>query len=95
MALSDASTFAPPPGTSSQLPSTNWIFCSGSPIRELTSTGRWPAISDCSAILAARSAVRADLFADLMEANVAIASTRVPPAVASDAAVAQSVTRES
>ena len=39
----------------------------------------------------AASATRADRFADLMEANVAIASTSVPMAVANEAMVAQSV----
>src|SRR3954462_14031461 len=53
--------------------------------RELVSSGRRPASSD-------RSAVRAALFAERTEANVAAASTRVPPAVASDEIVTQSAT---
>jgi hypothetical protein len=40
----------------------------------------------------ARSVVRAARFADRTEANVARASTSVPPAVASAETVAQSVT---
>jgi len=42
-----------------------------------------------------RSAILADRFAERIEANVATASTRVPPAVARDATVAQSVTHRS
>jgi hypothetical protein len=44
-----------------------------------------------AAILAARSALRADRFAERTDANVATASTKVPPAVASEATVVQSV----
>jgi len=79
----------------SSCPSVNWRSCSGSSSREVTSSGRWPASSDRSAVRAARSAVLADRFAERIEANVATASTRVPPAVATDATVAQSVTLRS
>jgi hypothetical protein len=42
-----------------------------------------------------RSADRAERFAERTDANVAIASTRVPPAVANAEIVAQSVTGQS
>jgi hypothetical protein len=47
--------------------------------------------ADCSAVRAARSAARAEWFAERTDAKVAIASTRVPTAVASDAIVAHSI----
>ena len=59
-------------------------FSGWSVMRVGTSTGRMPASS-------ARSVTRADRLADRTDANVASASTRVPPAVASEATVAQSV----
>jgi hypothetical protein len=46
-------------------------------------------------VRAARSEIRAERFADRMEAKVATASTRVPPAVASEAIVDHSVTHRS
>ena len=67
----------------------------GSPCREFISNGRWPASSDCSAVRAERSEIRAERFAERMEAKVATASTSVPPAVASEAIVNQSVTHRS
>jgi hypothetical protein len=54
--------------------------------RDGISTGLRPANND-------RSATRADRFADLTELNVATASTNVPPAVASEEMVTQSVTK--
>ena len=86
------SNAAVPPSAVSHSPSGYWIFCLGSCSREFTSSGRCAASSERSAVRAARSAVRAERFADRMEANVATASTRVPPAVASDATVDQSIT---
>ena len=59
--------------------SPNMIF------RDVISSGRIPACSERSAVLAAR-------FADRTDANVAIASTRVPAAVPSDASVSQFAT---
>ena len=49
------------------------------------------AISVRSAVRAANSETRADRFAGRIEANVATASTSVPPAVATDAQVDHSV----
>ena len=74
---------ARPPGTWTQCWSWKPTFCGGSSIRDGTSTGRIPASS-------ARSVARADRFADRTAANVAAASTSVPPAVASDEIVVQS-----
>lgn len=56
--------------------------------------GRSPAISDGSAIRAARSALLADPFDDLTEPKVAAASTSVPKAVASADAVTQALIAE-
>src|SRR5256714_15087985 len=61
-------------------------FCSGSPWRDVTSSGRIPARSERSAARAARLAERTD-------ANVAPARTRVPPAVAREEIATQSATR--
>ena len=60
---------------------------SGSTSREPLKSGRIPAWS-------ARSATRAERFEDHTETNVAIASARVPAAVASAEIVAQSATPE-
>jgi hypothetical protein len=96
---SATSRVAVPPATLRNLPSRNWIFCSGSCNRELLSSGRSAAISerspmraDCSATRAARSAARAEWFVERTDAKVAIASTGVLTAVASYATVAHSVT---
>ena len=63
------------------------IFCSGStPSRDWTSSGR-----RCS--WSASSAIRAERLDERTAANVATASTSVPPAVASDEIVAQSAIR--
>src|SRR6478736_7297611 len=75
-----------PPSTRNHRCSTNGTFSTGSSRRDPTSTGRIPASS-------ARSATRADRFDDRTAENVASASTSVPPAVASDEIVAQSVIR--
>jgi hypothetical protein len=58
-------------------------FLIGSWSRDGTSSGCSPTMSD-------RSAARAARLAERTEANVEMASTRVPPAVASDAMVPQS-----
>src|SRR5207302_1227646 len=83
---SPTSAVAEPPSTWSHLPSWNPIFCSGSSRREGSSSGRRPAITETSATRAAR-------FAERTDAKVAPASTRVPPAVASDEIVTQSAIR--
>src|SRR5207237_2300075 len=75
----------PPPGTTNHFASVKPIFCSGSPWRDVTSSGRIPARSERSAALAARLAERTD-------ANVAPARTRVPPAVAKEEIATQSAT---
>ena len=62
------------------------IFCVGASSRDGRSNGRIPICIEYSATRAARCAERT-------EANVAIARMSVPPAVASDATVAQSVIR--
>jgi len=62
------------------------IFSGGSWGRAVSNNGLRPANSDCSATRAAR-------FADRVAENVAIASTSVPPAVASEATVDQSAIR--
>src|SRR3954447_863694 len=72
-----------PPSTRSQWPSAKPIFCVGSSRRELTRIGRR---CSCSAV----SAMRAERLAERTDANVATASTRVPPAVASEEIVTQS-----
>jgi hypothetical protein len=64
------------------------IFCSGSSKREGANTGR-----RCSR--SASSASLVEFLADRTAAKVAIASTSVPPAVASEDMVAQSVARGS
>ena len=59
------------------------ILCLGSSSRDWTSSGRrcsWSAIS----------AIRAERFDERTAANVATASTSVPPAVASEEIVTQS-----
>src|SRR5947209_2657119 len=84
MAPSPLSATAAPAGSLTHFPSTNPTFCSGSaPNREVTSSGRSPSSSDCSATRAAR-------FADRTEANVATARMSVPAAVASAEIVTQS-----
>ncbi|MGI8752408.1 MAG: hypothetical protein ACR2MN_08875 [Acidimicrobiales bacterium] len=60
-------------------------FSGGSCHREGISTGRNPICMDSSA-------VRAALLADRTDANVATANTKVPPAVAREEIVTQSVT---
>src|SRR5437588_3583987 len=75
---------ARPPTTFAQWRSTHMILSPGSSRRDGPRTGRNPASS-------ARSAVRADWLLERTEENVAAASTRVPPAVASEEIVAQSV----
>jgi hypothetical protein len=65
--------------------SPNMIFCVRSCSRDVISSGRIPASSERSAALAAR-------FADRTDANVAMASTRVPAAVPTDASVSQFAT---
>src|SRR6185312_12709188 len=59
------------------------IFSAGSSSREGTNTGRRRASN-------ARSAIRAERFAERVAPNVAKASTRVPAAVPTSAMVAQS-----
>src|SRR2546423_8064132 len=76
--------WAVPPG-SENLRSTNVTSSAGSSAREGTSTGRSPIIND-------RSATRAERLAERPAANVAMARTRAPPAVASDEIVTQSAT---
>src|SRR3954463_4055821 len=73
-----------PPSTRNQRCSENGTFSTGSVRRDPTSTGRIPANR-------LRSATRAERFDDRTAENVASASTSVPPAVASDEIVAQSV----
>jgi len=84
MLPSTSSMEALPPLSFDQWSSTHMILSDGSSSRDGTSTGRSPASN-------ARSAVRAARLAERTEANVPTASTRVAPAVASDAIVAQSV----
>src|SRR5947207_11551299 len=84
MASSDTSTAPCPPGTFTHRLSAKPTFCSGSWARDGTSSGRIPASS-------VRSATRAARLADRTDTNVATASTNVPTAVASEAAVAQSI----
>ena len=60
------------------------IFWTGSSSRDWVKTGRRCSCNACSEI-------RAERFDDRTAANVAIASTRVPAAVASEEIVAQSV----
>jgi hypothetical protein len=66
-------------------PSWKKIFCTGSDSRDGMSIGRI-CTSSCS------WATLADRFADRTDENVAIASTSVPPAVASDATVSMLTT---
>src|SRR5436190_9639381 len=84
MASSVASAAARPPSTLSDLLSLNATFSGGSWRRDGTSTGRMLANR-------ARSVTRAERLDDRTAANVAPASTSVPPAVASAEIVAQSV----
>src|SRR5215467_1674909 len=65
------------------MPSWKPALTEGSSEREGTSSGRWPASSDCSATRAAR-------FAERTEATVTPARTSVPPAEASAEIVTQS-----
>src|SRR6185436_5454054 len=62
-------------------------FCTGSSASDGTSSGRIPVSS-------ASSATRAERFDTRTAENVATASTRVPPAVASEEIVCQSATEE-
>src|SRR5581483_7802762 len=82
-ASSVASATARPPSTFTQWSSTKPTFCGGSWNREGASTGRMDASS-------ARSVVRAARLPDRTAANVAAASTSVPPAVANEEIVDQS-----
>lgn len=82
------SAAAPCAGTVKICPSPKRTRWGGSSSFDGTSTGRRPTSSDCSA-------TRADRFADRTELNVATASTRVPPAVASEEIVTQSAIAES
>src|SRR5690349_3273459 len=74
-----------PPGTENQTSSWKPAFTTGSSSREGTSSGRWPASSDCSATRAARLAERTD-------PTVTPARTSVPPAEARAEIVTQSAT---
>src|SRR3954451_15469257 len=85
MASSDSSTEPPPPGTMNHLPSTKPTFCDSSCNRDGISRGRCVASSD-------RSATRDERLAERTDANVAPASTSVPPAVARAEIVTQSAT---
>src|SRR3954451_2248122 len=85
MASSDSSTEPPPPGTMNHLPSTKPTFCDSSCNRDGISRGRCVASSD-------RSATRDERLAERTDANVAPASTNVPPAVARAEIVTQSAT---
>src|SRR3954454_5514621 len=85
MASSDSSTDPPPPGTMNHLPSTKPTFCDSSCNRDGISRGRCVASSD-------RSATRDERLAERTDANVAPASTNVPPAVARAEIVTQSAT---
>src|ERR1700690_1334630 len=73
-----------PPVALTQCSSTNMSFCTGSSRRDWTSNGRR---CSCSAV----SAMRAERFAERTAANVATASTSVPPPVTSEEIVGQSV----
>src|SRR5512132_4702881 len=84
MTPSTTSTVARPPSRREWWPSTHRTLISGSSSREGISSGRSPTWRACSA-------TRADRLADRTEAKVAAASTRVPPAVASEEIVTQSV----
>ncbi len=75
-----------PPSTRNQCWSKNETFSGGSWRRDATSSGRSPASSEPSAARAARLAERTD-------ANVAMPSTSVPPAVANEEISAQSIGR--
>src|SRR5512132_4171764 len=83
MTPSTTSTVARPPSRREWWPSTHRTLISGSSSREGISSGRSPTWRACSA-------TRADRLADRTEAKVAAASTRVPPAVASEEIVTQS-----
>src|SRR5436190_7804130 len=88
MASSVASAAPRPPSTLSHLLSLNPTFSGGSWRRDGTSTGRMLANR-------ARSVTRAERLADRTAANVAPASTSVPPAVASAEIVTQSALNRS
>ena len=81
-----STTWAVPwfPSSRAQWLSIQRIFWTGSSSRDVTNTGRSWARN-------ASSAIRADRLAERIDANVAVASTSVPTAVAKDAIVAQSV----
>ena len=72
-------------------PSTKRTASGGSLPREGTRTGRIPISSARSAIPVERSAIRVERCPASTEENVATASTSVPPAVANEATVGQSV----
>src|SRR5215218_6235588 len=84
MTPSTTSTAARPPSMRAWWPSTHRTLIRGSSSFEGVSRGRSPTWRACSAI-------RADWLADRTEAKVAAASTSVPPAVASEEIVTQSV----
>src|SRR5690349_2296711 len=85
--LSASNSSAPsPPLIFVQCSSTQLIFSAGSCGRDDRSNGRRPASK-------ASSAIRAERFDDRVAPKVAIASTSVPPAVASDEIVTQSAMR--
>src|SRR2546422_5625801 len=84
MPPSEASITPPCPCRVTRWPSPNMTLSTGSSSREGISTGRCAASSE-------RSATRAERLAERTELNVATASTSVPPAVASEEIVTQSV----
>src|SRR2546423_2863835 len=83
MRPSSTSITPPCPCRVTRYPSMNGIRSTGSSSREGIRTGRWAESGE-------RSATRAEGLADRVEANVAAASTSVPPAVASEEIVTQS-----
>gem|GEM_PF-2739589 len=83
--MSTTSAVPPPPGVKTKWSSPNPTLVGGSSVREGMSRGRVAARSDSSATRAAR-------FAERTDANAAVASTKVPPAVASEEIVTQSAT---
>src|SRR4051794_24035812 len=85
MLPSTASTAARPPSIFTQWSSKKPTFCGASSNRDGTNTGLSPASR-------ARSVARAERLAERTDANVAAASTSVPPAVASAEIVVQSAT---
>ena len=80
------SAVPPPPGVSTKWLSAKLTLTGGSSGRDGMSSGRMPASN-------ASSATRDERLAERTDANVAAASTSVPPAVASDEMVTQSATR--